>query len=57
MGSERRRRLRIRRKRKTVANDAGEQVVVEAGCCLVELVAAASVTITLFVIPDYFLAG
>ena len=54
-----RRRLRIRRKRKSsLAADFGEAFVDEAvtrlGCCLVEAVFTATALVGLLVVPTYF---
>ena len=56
-----RRRLRVRRKRRdgTIVGDlveeAGEEVVAQLGCCLVEAVLSASVLVGLLLVPTYLL--
>ena len=55
-----RRRLRLRRKRKGEdvldgVEAAGNEVVLQAGCCLVEAVVSASVLVALLSVPAYLL--
>jgi len=49
------RRLRIRRRRRGIAEDAGGEVVAEFGCCLVEAVGSISVLLVLVVAPAWLL--
>jgi hypothetical protein len=55
-----RRRLRVRRKREgeslavEAAKAVGEEVVFQAGCCLVEAVLTAGVVVALVSLPAYF---
>ena len=56
--SKRRLRLRRRRKGEKVADAveaAGNEVVLEAGCCLVEAVVSASLVAALLTVPAYLL--
>jgi hypothetical protein len=54
-----RRRLHVRRKRKgkrlarEAVEEAGGEVVLETGCCLVEAVVSASVVMALLSVPAY----
>ena len=56
-----RRRLRVRRKRRDgsivgdIAEEAGDVVVAELGCCLLEAVTSVSVLVGLLVVPTYLL--
>ena len=60
-GRKKRRRLRIRRKRKgerlaeSVADGVANQVVAEAGGCVVEAVGSAVALAALLTVPAYFL--
>jgi hypothetical protein len=49
------RRLRIRRKRRGLAEDAGGEVVAEFGCCLVEAVTSVSLILGLVLVPALLL--
>ena len=59
-GGRSKRRLRLRRKRKgenaaDAVETAGNEVVLEAGCCLVEAVGSATFLAALLTVPAYLL--
>ena len=59
-GGRPRRRLRIRRKRRgeslaEVVEAAGNEVVLEAGCCFVEAIGSAVVMAAILTVPAYLL--